>query len=89
MIDYETITYSFPGGMNADSSGIADKIFIGINQKVHKGDKLALFSSGNYEMEITAEENGIVTEIMIKENQKVNQNDKLWKIKTCYNNVYN
>jgi len=85
----EIITYSFPGGMNADSSGIVDKILFKLNQKIQKGEKLAQFSSGDYEMEMTAEKNGIIIEIMIKENQKVNKNDKLWKIKTTHNTVYN
>ena len=89
MTDSEIITYTFPGGMNNDSSGIVDKILFKLNQKIQKGEKLAQFSSGNYEMEMTAEKSGIIIEIMVKENQKVNQNDKLWKIKTTHNTVYN
>ena len=84
----EIITYKFPGGMNADSSGKVDKILFELNQKITKGEKLAEFSNGNYEMEMTAEKDGIVCEILIEENQKIYQNDDLWKIKTTHNTVY-
>ena len=87
MTESEIITYSFPGGMNTDRSGIIDKILFKLNQKIKKGEKLAQFSSGDFEMEMTAEKDGIVCKILVEENQKVYQNDVLWKIKTKDNTV--
>ena len=87
MTEIKIETYKFPCGMTIDGSGIVEKVFFELNQIIKKGEKLALFSSGNYEMELKAETDGVVVEIMIKENQKVYQNDDLWKIKTTHNNV--
>ncbi|MEP0264450.1 biotin/lipoyl-containing protein [Dokdonia sp.] len=76
------ITFKCPPGMNADDSVTVDKLTITLNQKVKKGQLLAILSSGNYEVEITAESDGIITELLIEEDQILHRNDIMWKIKT-------
>ncbi len=85
--NYRLNTYKFSGGMNVDGSGLLAEIYIASNQVVKKGDKLALFSSGDYEMELKAETDGVIWEIMVSEGQILFQNDVLFKIKTTHNTV--
>ena len=80
MKDSEIRTYKFPGGMNAESSGIVSELLIALNQNVIKGQKLAVFISGDYIMEMEAERGGIVIEIFVTKNQTIYQNDDIWKI---------
>lgn len=82
MTKSEIIAYKFPGGMNTDNTGVVKKIILKLNQKIIKGEKLAVLSSGNYEMEITAESDGITIELLVEENQVLHQNDIMWKVKT-------
>jgi len=84
----EVITYKFPGGMKPDGTGIILKVLFTINQKVKKNEILAIFSSANFEMEMTAEKDGLVTEIFVEENEIVKQNQTMWNIKTTHNKNY-
>jgi len=88
MDESDLITYVFPGGVNSENSGMVINILFSKNQKVMKGEVLAIFSSENFQMEMEAEEDGIVIEIFVNEKQTIFQNDILWKIKTTYNTNY-
>ena len=72
--------------MNTNETGVLDEIFIETNQKIKKGEIIAKFSSGNYEMEMKADNNSIVIEIMVEKNMTVGYNQELWRTKTTHNN---
>ena len=76
------ITFKCPLGMNADDSATVDKLTFTLNQKVKKGQLLAILSSGNYEVEITAESDGIIIELLVEESQILHKNDIMWKVET-------
>ena len=80
MSNPDNITCKCPGGMNAKDSSIVDRLHIKLNQKVKKGELLAILSSGDYEMKLTADSDGIITELFVEESQTLYKNDMMWTI---------